>query len=160
MSEQTATPAGRDDEFSLEAIKRVLPHRAPFLLVDRLLEHVPGERIVGVRSVNANDIVESDGFLNEPHVPYTLILESIAQTGAVLQLSKPENEGKNAFFAGLDKVKIGRPARAGEQLTMEAITVRQRGTIGWMSGTAKVGDDLIVEGSYMFAITGTKPVGD
>ena len=148
------------DELSLDAIKRVLPHREPFLLIDRLLEHVPGERIVGVRSVNANDIVERDEFCPEPHMPYTLILESIAQTGAVLQLSKPENEGKNAFFAGIDKVHIGRPARAGEQLVMEASTVRQRGSIGWMSGVAKVDGEVVVEGVYMFALTGTMPVPD
>lgn len=160
-SEDTCqTEGARDDSLSLEAIKRVLPHRKPFLLIDRLLEHEPGKRIVGIRNVNADDVIERDQFSPEPHLPYTLILESIAQTGAVLQLSKPEHKGKNAFFAGIDKVAIGRPARAGDTLTIEAETVRQRGTIGWMTGVAKVEGEMVVEGLYMFAITGTKPVPD
>lgn len=157
-----ADPTGTDetDLLSLEGIKQVLPHREPFLLIDRVLEHIPGERIVGLRNVNANDTVERDMFSPTPHMPYTLILESIAQTGAVLQLSKPENLGKNAYFAGIDNVKIGRPARAGEQLRLEAKTVRQRGNIGWMTGIATIDGEMVVEGLYMFAISGPKPVAD
>lgn len=144
--------AGPKGELNIEQIKQIIPHRIPFILIDRILEHELGKRTVGLKNVTGNEATLNGQFPGEPIMPYSLILESIAQTGGVLLLSLPQNRGKVVFLAGMDNVTFGRPVRAGDQLICEAIALKQKGNIGRMEGRAWVNDELVVEALYLFAI--------
>ena len=133
------------------AIERILPHRYPFLLVDRVIEFEADKRIVGIKNVSMNERYLShtgDG----PTLPPTILTEAIAQVGAIMILVKPENHGRTPFFLGIDRVRYRRPVRPGDVVVIEAIVRRLRSRMGILSGTARVGNEVAVHGTMAFAL--------
>src|SRR5688500_5933305 len=112
------------------AIERILPHRYPFLLVDRITELEPDKRIVGVKNVSLNERYLSHQPGERPALPPTILTECVAQVGAILILSKPENREKLIFFAGIERVRFRRPVYAGDIVEIEARVKRLRSQIG------------------------------
>ncbi len=142
------TPQGLD----LEGIKALLPHRYPFLLVDRIAELVPGERIVGLKNVSANEPFFQGHFPGYPVMPGVLVIEALAQAGAVMMLRSLENpEGKIPFFAGIDKARFRRQVVPGDQLRLELKVIQQRRGSCRLDARAYVGDEVAAE-AEIFAI--------
>ncbi|SFQ27296.1 3-hydroxyacyl-ACP dehydratase FabZ [Salibacterium halotolerans] len=137
---------------SSEEIKDIIPHRYPFLLVDRITELKEGERAVGLKNVSANEEFFNGHFPDYPVMPGVLIIEALAQTGAVAILKKEENQGKLAFFAGVENCRFKSQVKPGDQLVLETEITRLRGKIGKGKGTAKVDDTVVCELDLMFAI--------
>jgi 3-hydroxyacyl-[acyl-carrier-protein] dehydratase len=137
-------------------IEEILPHRDPFLLVDEVVELVPGERVVARRTVTDDDC--AGHFPGNPIMPGVKMVEALAQTGAVAVLSEEANRGKIALFAGIDDVRFKRIVRPGEELLLECDLEVVRGPIGKGKARATVGGDLAVRGTLTFAVDhGTSP---
>lgn len=136
----------------IQQIKEIIPHRYPFLLVDRILEIEEGKRAVGMKNVTANEEYFNGHFPDYPVMPGVLIVEALAQVGAVAMLKKEENRGKLAFFTGIDKCRFKRQVRPGDQLQLEVEIIRIKGPIGKGKGTARVGEEIVCETEIMFAI--------
>ena len=128
----------------IKEIEAIIPHRHPFLLIDRIDELEPGVRATGVKNVTFNEDFFKGHFPSEPVMPGVLILESMAQVGAVIILSVEENKGKTAFFGGMDKVKFRRKVVPGDVLCLECEVIKQKGPIGVARATAKVNGELSV----------------
>lgn len=135
-----------------EAIKKIIPHRDPFLLIDRIEEYAPGEGGIGQLDVRDGMFWVPGHFPEHAVMPGVLIVEALAQVGAVAILSVPENAGKIAFFAGIDKVRFKRQVVPGETLRLECRITRSRGPIGWGDATATVDGELVCTGELMFAV--------
>lgn len=133
-------------------IQKVLPHRYPFLLVDRVLEVDIGKRAVGIKNVTINEEFFLGHFPGAPVMPGMLILESMAQVGGVLLLSDPRNAGKLAMFGGLDKVRFRRPVLPGDTLRIEVNVLKDRGRFGKVRITAHVEAELVAEGEFLYAM--------
>lgn len=133
-------------------IQAILPHRYPFLLVDRLLEVVPGERASGLKNVTINEPFFPGHFPGRPVMPGVLIVEAMAQVGAVALLSLEENKGKLALFAGIDKLRFRRQVLPGDTLLLEMEIMKTRGLIGKGRGTASVRGKMAATGELMFAL--------
>lgn len=131
-------------------IEAVLPHRDPMLLIDEVLELVPGERVVARRTVTEADC--AGHFPGNPIMPGVKMVEALAQCGAVAVLSQPENKGKLALFAGIDDVRFKRVVRPGETLELECEIETVRGPVGRGRARATVGGQLAVRGTLMFAV--------
>ena len=136
----------------IDAIKEIIPHRYPFLLVDRIEELVEGERAVGIKNVTANEPFFPGHFPDYPVMPGVLIVEALAQVGAVALLSVDTNKGKLALFAGIDKVRFKRQVRPGDTLRLEVTITRSRGAIGFGEAVATVNGETACSGELMFAI--------
>lgn len=135
-----------------DAIKAILPHREPFLLVDRIEEYEPGVSATGYLDV-VEDMFWVPGHFPEYAVmPGVLIVEALAQTGAVALLSVEANQGRIAFFAGIDGVRFKRQVVPGETLRLECRITRMRGPVGIGEAKATVGEELVCAGELMFAI--------
>jgi 3-hydroxyacyl-[acyl-carrier-protein] dehydratase len=135
------------------AIERILPHRYPFLLVDRITEFEPDKRIVGVKNVSLNErnlAHPPEG--GAPVLPPTILTEAVAQVGAIMILSKPENQQKLIFFMGIEKVRFRRPVHPGDVVVIEAEVKRLRSRMGVLRGVARVGGEVVVEGTMTFAL--------
>jgi 3-hydroxyacyl-[acyl-carrier-protein] dehydratase len=137
------------------AIERILPHRYPFLLVDRITELEPDKRIVGIKNVSLNERYLWHQPGERAAMPPTILTECIAQVGAILILSKPENRDKLPFFMGIERVRYRRPVHAGDVVEIEARVKRLRSRVGQLSGFARVDGRIMVEGTMTFAL-GTK----
>jgi 3-hydroxyacyl-[acyl-carrier-protein] dehydratase len=135
-----------------DGIKAIIPHREPFLLIDRIEEYVPGEMAVGELDVNSDMFWVGGHFPDYAVMPGVLIVEACAQVGAVALLSLEENQGRIAFFAGIDKVRFKRQVRPGDTLRMQCAITKRRGPIGFGEAKAYVGDELALSGELMFAI--------
>ncbi|WP_038038795.1 3-hydroxyacyl-ACP dehydratase FabZ [Thermorudis peleae] len=135
-----------------QAIQRIIPHRYPFLLVDRIVEIEWGKRAVGIKNVTVNEPFFQGHFPGNPIMPGVLIIEALAQVGAVAVLGMPEYRGKLAFFAGIDRVRFKRPVRPGDTLRLEVELEKMRRSIGIGQGRATVDGELVAEGSLMFAL--------
>jgi 3-hydroxyacyl-[acyl-carrier-protein] dehydratase len=131
-------------------IEEILPHRDPFLLVDEVLELVPGERVVALKHVTEEDC--AGHFPGNPIMPGVKMVEALAQCGAVAVLSQPENRGKLALFAGIDDVRFKRVVRPGDTLTLQCDVEAVRGPVGKGKVRATVGDELAVRGTLTFAV--------
>jgi len=131
---------------------RILPHRYPFLLVDRLSELEPGKRAVGWKNVTINEPFLQGHFPGNPVMPGVLILEALAQVGACALLSLEQYRGSIALFAGLDHVRFKRVVVPGDQLRLETELVKLKLTIGKAQAKAFVGEELAAEGELLFAI--------
>lgn len=134
------------------AIERILPHRYPFLLVDRIIELEPDKRIVGVKNVSLNERYLSHQPGEPPTVPPTIVTEWVAQVGAILILSKPENRGRIPFFSGIKRVRYRRPVHAGDVVEIEAKVIRLRRSMGQLGGFARVNGRIVVDGTMTFAL--------
>jgi 3-hydroxyacyl-[acyl-carrier-protein] dehydratase len=135
-----------------QEIMAIIPHRYPFLLVDRILELEPGQRAVGEKLVTIGEPFFQGHFPDFPIMPGVLIVEALAQTGCVAALSLPDHRGKLAFFAGIDKVRFKRPVRPGDTLRLEVQLDKMRRGIGRATATATVDGQLVCEGELLFAI--------
>ena len=134
------------------AIERILPHRYPFLLVDRVTECELDKRIVGVKNVSLNERYLWHGAGQEPVLPATILTEAIAQVGAILILSKPENKDKLIFFMGIERVRFRRPVHPGDVVEIEAVVKRLRSRMGVLSGAARVNGKVVCDGTMTFAL--------
>lgn len=134
------------------AIERILPHRYPFLLVDRITEFEPDRRIVGIKNVTFNERYLWHGDGSRPVMPPTILTEAVAQVGAIMILAKPENREKLIFFMGIERVRYRRPVYAGDQVQIEAIVRRLRSKMGMLRGIARVDGKVAVEGTMTFAL--------
>ncbi len=137
---------------TIREIMEVIPHRYPFLLLDRILELEPGQRALGEKLVTINEPFFQGHFPDMPIMPGVLIVEALAQTGAVAALSLPENKGKLAVFAGIDHVRFRRSVRPGHTLRLEVTIDKIRRGIGKGNGKATVDSVLVCEGQLMFAL--------
>jgi 3-hydroxyacyl-[acyl-carrier-protein] dehydratase len=134
------------------AIERILPHRYPFLLVDRITELEVDKRIVGIKNVSLNERYLSHATDGPPVLPPTILTEAIAQVGAVLILAKPENRQRLPFFMGIERVRYRRPVHPGDVLVIEAQVLRMRSRMGRLKGVARVEGQVVVEGTMTFAL--------
>ncbi len=134
-----------------EEIQQILPHRYPFLLVDRIVE-LGADYALGVKNVSINEPFFVGHFPGRPLMPGVLIVEAMAQVGAVAILSRPENRGKLALFAGLERVRFKRPVRPGDVLRMKVTLERMRGPIGKGRGEATVDGEVAASGELLFAL--------
>ena len=140
----------------IEDIKAILPHRSPFLLLDRILELEPDRRVVGLKNVTSNERYFIAGPGGVPTLPASILTEAMAQAGAVLILSKPENRGRLVYFTGIDRVRYRRPVVAGDQVRLEGEVLRMRSKMGSLRGRAVVDGKLVCEGEMTFAL-GDRP---
>jgi beta-hydroxyacyl-ACP dehydratase FabZ len=139
-------------------IMKLLPHRYPFLLVDRIERLVAGQEIVGLKNVTMNEPFFIGHFPGSPIMPGVLIVEAMAQAGGVLAfLSGPKDlAGSSVYFVGIDKVRFRKPVVPGDQLRMHLTMLRQKGRIVKMRGEAFVGEALVAEGEFMAALGAEK----
>ena len=133
------------------AIERILPHRYPFLLVDRITEFEVDKRIVGIKNVSLDEryLSHTSG---SPVLPPTILTEAIAQVGAILILAKPENRQRLPFFAGIERVRYRHAVRPGDVVVIEATVLRLRSKMGRLKGIARVNGTIVVEGTMTFAL--------
>lgn len=136
----------------INKIKEIIPHRSPFLLVDCITEFEDGKRAVGRKCVSYNEPFFAGHFPNEAVMPGVLIIESLAQVGAVICLSSKEFEGKTAYFGGIDKAKFRNKVVPGDVLTLEVELIKQKGPIGIAKARAYDGDKTFASALLTFVI--------
>jgi 3-hydroxyacyl-[acyl-carrier-protein] dehydratase len=134
-------------------IEEILPHREPFLLLDEVIELEPGERVVARKRVREDEWYLGGHFPGRPIMPGVLIVEAMAQTGAVAVLADEANQGKLALFAGIDDVRFKRIVEPGDELELTCELERVRGPIGRGKATATVDGELAARGTLTFAVT-------
>ncbi len=139
--------------FTQEEIQKILPHRYPFALVDRIIEYVPGKLAVGIKNVTFNEPHFQGHFPGRPLMPGVLIVEAMAQVGGIVLTQLPDMEGGLFVFAGIDKVRFRRPVVPGDQLVMttELLTIKRR-RFGKMQARAVVDGQRVAEGELMFSL--------
>lgn len=136
----------------IEGIKKVLPHRYPFLLVDRIVELEPGVRAVGIKNVTANEEFFQGHFPQRMIMPGVLLIEVMAQVGGVMIQTLPEHRTKLALLGTVDNAKFRRPVTPGDTLLIETNLIRARGNNGRVHCSAKVGDTVVSEADIMFVL--------
>ena len=137
----------------------LLPHREPFLFVDEILALEPGVSARARWTLRPDLPFFAGHFPGNPITPGVLMVEALAQTGALAAMSLPENRGRLALFAGIEKVRFRRPVRPGETLDLETRMVRTRGPMGWGEGEARVGGDLACSATVAFALVDAAAAG-
>jgi 3-hydroxyacyl-[acyl-carrier-protein] dehydratase len=141
------------------AIERILPHRYPFLLVDRIIEFEVDKRIVGIKNISHNERYLWHQPGQKPVLPPTILTEVIAQVGAIMILAKAENRQRLPFFAGIERVRYRRPVYAGDVVEVEATVLRLRSRMGRLQGVARVEGRPVIEGTMTFALGPTQTEG-
>jgi 3-hydroxyacyl-[acyl-carrier-protein] dehydratase len=139
------------------AIERILPHRYPFLLVDRITELEVDKRIVGIKNVSLNERYlsrERDGSLV---LPPTILTEAVAQVGAIMILAKPENRQRLPLFRSIERVRYRRAVHPGDVVEIEAVVVRLRSQMGLLKGIARVDGKRVIDGTMTFALGPIQP---
>lgn len=135
-----------------QQIQEIIPHRPPFLLVDRILEVEPGKRAVGIKNVTVNEPFFVGHFPGYPVMPGVLIVEALAQVGSVAMMIVEENRGKLGFFAGIDGFRFRGQVKPGDTLRLEVEMTRFKGKIGKGHAVATVDGTVVAEGDMMFAL--------
>jgi len=148
-----------DVKLDIKEIMKILPHRYPFLLVDRILEFEEGRRAVGIKGVTMNEAHFLGHFPGMPVMPGVLIVEAMAQVGGIIFLSLPEAKGKLAFFAGIDKIRFRKPVVPGDQLRIEAEVIKIRGVLAKMKVSASVNGEIAAEGELMCSLVDRESSG-
>ncbi|MFI3200006.1 MAG: 3-hydroxyacyl-ACP dehydratase FabZ [Eubacteriales bacterium] len=133
-------------------IQKIIPHRYPFLLVDRITDYEPGKFAIGLKGITANEMYFLGHFPEHHVMPGVLIIEALAQVGAVAILSVPENQGKIALFRGINQCKFKKQVVPGDTLTLECILLKQRGIVGVGKATASVNGEIVARTELTFAI--------
>ncbi|MFP4009418.1 MAG: 3-hydroxyacyl-ACP dehydratase FabZ [Spirulinaceae cyanobacterium] len=152
-SENPSTPSTTNTVFTIEDIQKLMPHRYPFALVDRIIEYVPEKKAVGLKNVSVNEPHFQGHFPGQPIMPGVLIIEAMAQVGGIVMTQMPGMDGGLFVFAGIDKVRFRRPVVPGDQLIMTVELLRLRGRrLGKMHGRAEVNGALVTEGDLMFSL--------
>ncbi len=140
------------EPLSAQEVQKILPHRYPFLLVDRIEEVVPGEKAVGLKNVTVNEPFFRGHFPGEPIMPGVLILEALAQVGAVAVLSREEFRGRLVLFRGIDRCRFRGTVRPGDTLRLEVELVSFKGVVGKGKGRALVEGKVVASGELVFAL--------
>ncbi|MFC1736165.1 3-hydroxyacyl-ACP dehydratase FabZ, partial [Candidatus Hydrogenedentota bacterium] len=143
-------PVGEDIVIDSVDIQKVLPHRYPMLLVDRITSLIPDQYIVGIKNVTVNEPCFTGHWPGNPVMPGVLMIEAMAQVGGVLLLSKPERRGLNSYFMGIDKAKFRRPVVPGDQLVFRVEIVKLRSKVAKVKGVAMVDGQIAVEADLQF----------
>ena len=139
-------------ELDINQIQEILPHRYPFLLVDRITDCTPGESAKGIKCVSANEMQFMGHFPGNPIMPGVLILEALAQVGAVAALSLPENKGKIVLFGGIKNARFKQRVIPGDVLELETTMVQRKGPVGIADAVAKVNGKVAASAQLTFAI--------
>lgn len=137
--------------FNIDKVMEFLPHRYPFLLVDRILE-ADGNRVVGLKNVTINEPFFMGHFPGEPVMPGVLIVEAMGQAGAVVLLSRPDFKGKVIYLTSVEKARFRRPVRPGDQMITTAELTKLRGKVGKVKTVARVGEDVVAEADLGFVV--------
>lgn len=138
---------------NIEEIMQILPHRYPFLMIDRLLELVPGRKAVGIKNISINEPYFTGHFPAKPVMPGVLMIEAMAQVGACALLSDDKFKGRLAYLAGVDKIRFKRMAIPGDCLHITTELINVKGTIGKGQGKITVDGKLVCGGEFLFAIS-------
>ena len=141
-------------ELNIEQIQEIIPHRPPFLLVDKIVDYVPGEWAKGIKAVTVNEPFFVGHFPQYKVMPGVLIIEALAQVGAVAILSLPENKGKLAFFGGIKNARFNKQVRPGDVLELSCELLERRGPVGVGKAVAKVDGKVAAQGELTFAVGG------
>ena len=141
-----------DQQLDIKKILQVIPHRYPFLLVDRITELKPGEKASGLKNVTINEPFFQGHFPGEPIMPGVMIVEALAQVGAVAVLSMPENENKLALFTGINNFRFKQMVKPGDQLELEIEMTKIRGGLGKGEAKAQVEGKTVASGELWFAV--------
>jgi len=138
-------------QYDIQKIMEFLPHRYPFLLIDRVIELVPDDRVTALKNVTINEPFFPGHFPGQPVMPGVLIIEAMAQAGGLLayESGKTDNRGMLIYFMGMDKVKFRKPVVPGDQLIFEAKILKWRSKVAKMSGTASVDNQIVAEAELM-----------
>jgi 3-hydroxyacyl-[acyl-carrier-protein] dehydratase len=137
---------------NIQQILKILPHRFPFLLVDRILEVEAGKRVVGIKNVSVNEPQFTGHFPERPIMPGVLMLEAMAQVSAIILLHYEHHHGKLAVLTGVDGVRFRRIVEPGDQLIMTSELIKVRGAFGRVKAECRVKDQLVAEGELMFSL--------
>ncbi len=135
-----------------EGIKNIIPQRDPFLMIDEVEEYIPGESAVAYKHVSEDEYYFKGHFPGNPIMPGVLIVESLAQTGAVAILSMEENKGKNVLFGGIDKIRFKKQVVPGDRLKLEVKIIKRKGPIGIGEAIATVEGKVAAKGELTFAV--------
>ncbi|MGI5921576.1 MAG: 3-hydroxyacyl-ACP dehydratase FabZ [Syntrophomonadaceae bacterium] len=137
---------------NIEEIMSIIPHRYPFVMVDRIIELIPGQKAVGIKNVSINEPYFAGHFPGRPIMPGVLMIEAIAQVGACALLSEDQYQGKIAFLAGVDRVRFKRNAVPGDTLEICTELVSMKAGIGKGKGKITIGNQMVCGGEFLFAL--------
>lgn len=138
---------------NIKDIQKILPHRYPFLLVDRIIEMEPGIRALGIKNVTINEGFFQGHFPEQPIMPGVLILEALAQVAGVLAFSSEASEGRSVYFMSIERAKFRRPVLPGDQLKLEVKILQRRGNVWKFSGSAVVEQKVATEAEFTAMVT-------
>ncbi len=143
-------PSGEGIEIGIQRIMEMIPHRHPFLMIDRVVDAVANVRATGIKNLSINESFFQGHFPSRPVMPGVLVIESMAQTAAVLVVHTlgPDSEGKLVYFMSVDSARFRRPVFPGDQLAVHVVKQRNRGNVWKFEGRAKVGDNLMAEAVF------------